>query len=116
MQCEFLKKFATPTFDYYSGMSDLAQHIRQFLGQDVTHSRNDPLLCLTIPSSLKGVISDWFYSKPPHSLHNFEEVTEVFLTQYTSRQEAKKNKHHLLTVKMRQGDSLKSYISYFKIS
>jgi len=58
---------------------------------------------------LKGVVSDWLYSLPPHSLHNFEEVTEVFLTQYASRREAKKN-NYLLTIKMRQDDSLKSYI------
>ena len=36
----------------------------------------------------------------PQSFHNFVKVTEVFLTQYTSRHEAKKNSHHLLPVKM----------------
>jgi len=46
------------------------------------------------------------------SLHNFTEVTEAFLTQYTSRQETKRNNHLLLSVKMRQGDSLKSYIFF----
>ena len=51
---------------------------------------------------------------PPYSFHNFEELTEVFLTQYTSCQEAKKNNHHLLTVKMSQGDNHKSYIVYFQ--
>ena len=37
-----------------------------------------------------------------------------FLTQYASHREAKKNNHHLLTVKIRQNDSLKSYIGYFQ--
>ena len=80
----------------------------------VVHYRNDLLLYLTFLSSLKGVASDWFYSLTPHSPHNFEEVTEAFLTQYASRWEAKKNNHHFLTVKMRQGDDLKSYIGYFQ--
>ena len=48
------------------------------------------------------------------SLQNFEEVTKVFLTQYASCQEAKKNNYHLLSVKIRQSDSLKSYISFFQ--
>jgi len=30
LECEFPKKFSTPTFDYYSGVSDLVQHIRHF--------------------------------------------------------------------------------------
>ena len=80
----------------------------------VVSSRNDPLMCLAFSSSLKGVVSNWFYSLSPHSLYNFEEVTEKFLTQYASRLEARRNNHHLFTVKMKQGDNLKSYISYFQ--
>ena len=39
---------------------------------------------------------------------------EVLLTQYASLLEAKKNNHHLLTVKMRPSDSFKLYIDYFQ--
>ena len=49
-----------------------------------------------------------------HSLHNFSEVTKAFLTQYVSRQDTKRNSHHLLSVKRRQRDSLKSYINLFQ--
>ena len=77
----------------------------------VVYSRKDPLMCPTFPFSLKGV--SWF-SLPPHSLCNFEEVFETFLTQYASHREAKRNNHHLLTVKMSQNDNLKSYIGYFQ--
>ena len=78
------------------------------------YSHNIPLICLTFSSILKDVTSDWFHSLPPHSLHNFKKVTGVFLTQYASRQEAKKYNHHLLIIKMRLDDSLKSYIGYFQ--
>jgi len=40
-------------------------------------------------------------------------VSESFLTQYVSRRETKRNNHHLLTVKIRQSDSLKSFIGNF---
>ena len=92
----------------------MVQHISHFWDKMVGYSRNDPLLCLTFSSSLKGVASDWFYSPPSHSLHTFEEVIKAFLDQYASRREVKRNNHHLLSVKMRQGDSFKSYISYFQ--
>jgi len=79
----------------------------------VVYFRNNLLLCITFPSSLKGVASDWFYSLSPRSLHNFEEITK-FLIQYASCQETKKNNHHLLFVKMRQSESPKSYINFFQ--
>ena len=83
----------------------------------VVYFHNVSLMCLIFPSNLEGVVSDWFYSLPSPSLYNFEEITEALLTltQYVSRREAKKNNHHrLLTVKIRSGDSLKSYIGYFQ--
>ena len=67
----------------------------------VIYFRNNQLLCLTFSSSLKSVASDWFYSLPYSSLYNFEEITEAFLTQYASRRKAKKNNHHLLSLKLR---------------
>ena len=71
---------------------------------------------LTFPSSLMSATSEWLYSLPPHSLHNFSEVTKAFLTQYATRQEAKRSSHHFLSVRMRPGDSPKSYITSSKIS
>jgi len=49
-------------------------------GQDGDLSPQQPDLCLIFPSSLKDSASDWLYSLPPHSLHNFKDVTEAFLT------------------------------------
>ena len=63
LECEYPKKFTTPTFECYSETSDPVQHIRHF--QDKIGgllSRSDPLICLTFPFSLKGVTSNWFYS------------------------------------------------------
>jgi len=88
------------------------QHIRHFRDKMVVYFHNDPLLCIIFPSSLKSVTSDWYYSLLPPSLHNFEEVTKAFLTQYASRQEAKKKSYYLLS--LRQSEKLKSYISFFQ--
>ena len=41
-------------------------------------------------------------------------MSEAFLTQYVSCQKVKWNNHHLFTIKIRQGDSLKSSIGYFQ--
>ena len=78
------------------------------------YSHNNLVVCLTIPSNLKGMALEWFYSLQLRSLHNISEVSEAFLTQYATCQEAKRSSHHLLSVRMRPGDSLKSYINYFQ--
>jgi len=44
----------------------------------------------------------------------FLEVIEAFLTYYATHQKTKRSSHHLLSVKMRPGDSLKSYINFFQ--
>ena len=62
-----LQKFSTPTFYYYSEVSDPMQHICHFRDKMVIYSREDSTMCRTFPLSLKGVASDWFYSLPPRS-------------------------------------------------
>ena len=79
----------------------------------VIHSKNDFILCRVFPSSLKGVTSNQFYSFLSHSIHNFENLTKLFLAQY-SRQKFKQNNHHLLSIKMSPAESLKAYIDYFQ--
>ena len=86
------------------------QHIRYFRDKMEVYSRNDLLLCISFPSSLKVVHN----SLSPHSLYNFEEVSKVFLTQYASHQEAKNSSHHLLSIKMRPSKILKSNINSSK--
>jgi len=114
-ECELPKKFSTSTFDSYTGVSYLIQHICHFQDKIMLYSCNDPvILCLTFPSSLRSAALEWFHSLPPCSLHNFSEITEPFLTQYATRQEVKRSRHHLLSVKMRPGDSLKFYINFFQ--
>ena len=36
LECEFSKKFTTPTFDYYFGANDPVHHIRHFLDKMVS--------------------------------------------------------------------------------
>jgi len=59
---KFLKKFTILTFDCHSGQSDPVQQLRQYQDKMVIHPRNDFILCLIFPSSLKEVASDWFSS------------------------------------------------------
>ena len=78
------------------------------------HVRNDSILCQIFPSNLKGVAPDWFYSPLQRLFRNFEDLTKLFLDQYSSHSEFKKNNHHLISLKIRSSDSLKAHIRYFQ--
>ena len=54
LEYEFLKKFTTLTFDYYSGHSDPVQHLRQYQDKMVIYARDDFIFCRIFPSSFKG--------------------------------------------------------------
>jgi len=41
-------------------------------------------------------------------------VKQAFYYEYASQWELKKNNDHLLTIKMKSGESLKQYVSYFQ--
>ena len=51
LECEFPKKFATPTFDYCYGMNDPGPARQALQDKMVVHSCNDPLLCLIFSSA-----------------------------------------------------------------
>ena len=113
-ECGFPKKFTTANFECYFDQSDPVQHLRQYQDKMVIHATNDSILCQIFSSSLKEVASDWFYSFPLRSIHNFQGLTELFLAQYSSHQEFKQNNYYLLSVKIRPSDNLKANLEYFQ--
>ena len=72
---------------------------------------HDLLLYKAFPSSLKGVTYYWFYLLPKNSLQSFDDLTNAFCNQFASEREFQRNNNHLLTVRMKPRESLKSYVN-----
>ena len=113
MSYKFPKKFVILNFEYYTGVTDHAQHLRAYQVNIAVHSNDDHLMCKVFSSSLKGMALDWLYFFLSRSLRSFREVNAAFFNKYASRQKFKKNNNHLLTIKMKSGKTLKCYINYF---
>jgi len=99
------------SIECYSGAIDPIQYLPQYQDEMIIHSHDDLLLSHMFPSSLKGAAYDWFYSLPRYTLRSFKEVKHAFYHKYASRRELKNNSNHLLTIKMKPGESLKYYVS-----
>ena len=106
----FSKKFMIRRF----GATDLIQHLRAYQVKVAVHSYDDYLMCRVFSSSVNGLALEWFYSLSSRSLRSFKEISDAFFNQYTLRQEFKKNNNHLLTIKMKSGETFKHYIDYFQ--
>jgi len=112
MSHRFSKKFVILSLNCYTGVTDPIQYVRAYQVKMAVHSHDDLLLCRVFPCSLKGVALDWFYSLLSQPLLNIEKVSDAFFNQYASW--IKKNNNHLLTMKMKPGETLKWYICYFQ--
>ena len=103
-----------PTFSHYSGTSDPLLHLRQYQDNMAVYSHDDILLYRAFLSSLKEAAYYWLYSLPKNLLWSFHDVTDTFYNQFASRRDFQRNINHLLTVKMKSGESLKNYVNYFQ--
>ena len=76
-------------------------------------AHDDLLLCRDFLFSLKGATYHWFYLLPKNSLRSFDDVTYAFYNPFASQKKFQRNNNHLLTVRMKPGESLKSCVNYF---
>ncbi|RVW17977.1 hypothetical protein CK203_115727 [Vitis vinifera] len=60
-------------------------HYRQLMTLDIG---NDALLCKVFPASLQEQALSWFHRLPPNSVGNFRDLSEAFVGQYLSSNEA----------------------------
>ena len=104
LEHEFSRKFSTPTFDYYSGVSDPVQHIRHFQDKMTVYCNNS-LFCKC------GIILILLSVAPLSPQLRGGNQSVAHSVRLSS--DAKKN-NHLLSVKMRQSDNFKSYTSFFQ--
>jgi len=72
----------------------------------VVHARNDSILC--------RIASDCFYSLPPRSIHDFEDLTKFFLSLSTLPPGVQVEQPSSLLRQVEISDSLKAYIGYFQ--
>ncbi|XP_028067567.1 uncharacterized protein LOC114270310 [Camellia sinensis] len=101
--------FHQPKFTFYDGKSDpymLVSHFRQVMAG---HRRNDALMCLIFPSSLGELNLKWFERLPEQSIERWQQLAEVFVTQFKTNTKTPKEVDHLLSIKMESSDILKAY-------
>ena len=101
------------SFDCYSRTSNPIRHLRQFQNKMVVHAHDDLLFCRR-PFQPQGCRLPLILLTLKELASEFDDVTDAFYSQFASRREFQRNINHLLTVRIKPGKSLKSYVNYYQ--
>ncbi|NCG69420.1 hypothetical protein GWJ21_16675 [Bacillus coagulans] len=107
------RRFHQPTFTIYNGRTDPVEHVSHFNQRMAVHSRDEALMCKVFPSSLGPIAMRWFDSLKANSISSFQELTQAFGSRFVTCRRVPQSMASLLSVSMREGETLKSYSDRF---
>ncbi|XP_023880938.1 uncharacterized protein LOC111993326 [Quercus suber] len=73
----------------------------------------DEIICKAFPTTLKGAARIWFSRWTPNSISTFRELSAQFTTHFIGGHRYKKSTACLMSIKQREDETLRSYISRF---
>ena len=77
------------------------------------HTHNDALMCKVFPLSLKPTALRWFNRLRKDSIHSFAKLIQEFNAQFVTCSRVPQPMDTLLSMKMRVGETLRSYASRY---
>ena len=92
---------------------DPIEHISHYIQIMSLHTQNDALMCKVFPSSLGPTALRWFNRLQKGSIHNFTELIQEFDVRFVTYSRVPQSVDALLSIKMRVGETLCSYISLY---
>ena len=106
-------KFKMPSLDSYDGTRDSFDCIATF--QTTMHLQGvpDEIMCKAFLTILKGSTRVWFSKIPPNIVSSFEELSKLFVNNFTRGQRHKRSLSSLLTIEQWKNESLQSFITHF---
>ena len=107
------QKFRMPQIESYYGVKDPLDHLETF--QTLMHIQGVPneIMCRAFPTTLKGEARIWFSRLTPNSINTFKELRAQFTSHFTRGHRYKKSTACLMSIKQREDETLRSYITHF---
>ena len=112
-ECLVPSKFRLPQLEPFDGLKDPLDHLNTFKTTLCLQQPPDEILCCLFPTTLKGVAWEWFNKLPTSSIDNFEQLSNSFVHHFVDGQHPKRIADHLLTIKQREKETLRSYLTHF---
>nr|XP_023877007.1 uncharacterized protein LOC111989458 [Quercus suber] len=106
-------RFVRPPFNSYDGKTDPVEHVSHYIRMMSLHTHNDALMCKVFPSSLGPTALRWFNGLRKGSIHNFVELIQEFGIRFVTCSQVPQPVDALLSMKMRVGETLRSYAARY---
>ena len=106
-------RFTCPPFNSCDGKTDLVEHISHYIQMMSLHAHNDALICKVFPSSLGPTALRWFNGLRKGSIHSFAELIQEFGVRFVTYSRALQPVDALLFMKMKVGETFRSYASRY---
>ncbi|XP_023923566.1 uncharacterized protein LOC112034969 [Quercus suber] len=106
-------RFTRPPFSSYDEKTDPVEHVSHYIQMMSLHSHNDALMCKVFSSSLGPTALRWFNRLRKGFVHSFAELIQEFGIRFVMCSRVPQPVDTLLSMKMRIGETLRSYASRY---
>ena len=106
-------KFRMPQIDSYNGVKDPLDHLETFKTLMHLQGVADTIMCRVFPTTLKGAVRIWFSRLTSNSINTFNELSTQFTIHFIGGHRYNKSTACLMSIKQREEEMLRSYISRF---
>ena len=106
-------KFRMSQIDSHDEVKDLLDHLETFKTLMHLQGVADGIICRAFPTTLKGAARIWFSQLTPNSISTFKKLSIQFTAHFIRGHRYKKSTACLMSIKQREDETLRSYISRF---
>jgi hypothetical protein len=106
-------KFRMPSLETFDGSKDPLNHLESFKTVMCLQGVPDEIMCRAFPTILKGPARVWFKKIAPSSVGSFAQLSRLFFNHFIDGQRYGRLTTHLLNIKQKEGETLRSYLTRF---
>uniref|UniRef100_A0A2N9I556 RNA-directed DNA polymerase n=1 Tax=Fagus sylvatica TaxID=28930 RepID=A0A2N9I556_FAGSY len=106
-------KFRMPSLETFDGSKDPLDHLESFKTVMCLQGVPDEIMCRAFPTTLKGPARVWFKKITPGSVGSFAQLSRLFFNHFIGGQRYGRPTTHLLNIKQKEGETLRSYLTRF---
>ena len=106
-------KFRMPSLENFDGTKDPLDHLESFKTMMCLQGVPDEIMCHTFPTTLKRPARIWFKKLMSGSVGSFAQLSRSFFNHFIGGQRYGRPATHLLSIKQKEGETLRSYLTRF---
>ncbi|XP_022159250.1 uncharacterized protein LOC111025663 [Momordica charantia] len=106
-------KFKTPTMKPYDGSKDPKDYVEVFEGLMDFQAATDAIKCRAFQIALTDSARLWYRRLPARSISTYSQLRKEFISQFSSRHYDRKTATHLATIRQKEGETLREYVTRF---